>query len=60
MKFRPGQKVRVIKQGLRYKGHKYIGKCGTIIHASKHGFHVVMDDTGNEATFFEDELEAVR
>lgn len=59
MKFVPGQKVRVVKQGLRYKGHKYIGKCGVIRHASGFGYHVIMDDTGSEATFFEEELEAV-
>ena len=59
MKFSPGQKVRIIKQGVRYKGHSHIGKCGTVIHASEFGYHVIMDDTGVEATFFEDELEPV-
>ena len=57
MKFHPGQKVRIIKQGVRYKGHNYVGQHGTVIHVSKYGYHVALDDTGNEATFFEDELE---
>lgn len=58
MKFIPGQKVKIVKQGIRYRGHNYAGMVGTIIQASQHGYHVVLAYTGKEATFFEDELEA--
>lgn len=57
MKFKPKDEVKVVKTRKLYGGHTYLGKRGTIIHASEQGYHILMD-TGKEATFFEDELEA--
>lgn len=60
MKFHLGQRVRVVKQGIRYKGHNHLGKTGEVREVSEYGYHVLLDGTsGKEATFFEDELEAV-
>lgn len=57
MKYHPGQKVRVAKQGIRYKGHNYVGMLGRVVQASEYGYHVVLDSSNEELTFFEDELE---
>lgn len=58
MKFHLGQKVRVVK--LRGQTKDYLGKTGEVREVSEHGYHVLLDDTGQEATFFENELEGVR
>ena len=57
MNFHIGQKVRVVKLREQYKN--YLGKTGVVREGSKYRYHIVMDETGQEATFFEDELEEV-
>ncbi len=58
MRFKPKDRVKVIKTRKLYGGHTYLGKIGEVTHASEKGYHILMD-TGKEATFFEDELEAL-
>lgn len=59
MKFRVGTKVRVVRLLDKFTNPKYLGKVGTVQNADDYGYHVVMDNTGSDATFMESELEAV-
>ena len=56
MKFKPKDRVRVVKMRKLFSAHVFLNKEGVVKHVGR-GYHVLMDD-GREATFFEDELEA--
>lgn len=58
MKYHLGQRVKVVKLRGSYSKN-YLGKVGEVREISEYGYHIILDETGQEATFFEDELEAV-
>lgn len=59
MKFRVGTKVRVVRLLDKFTNPKYLGKVGRVVNVSEVGYHVLLNDWSDEATFMEGELEAI-
>ena len=56
MKFRDGQRVKVVKVG-KDGDPKHVGQHGVVMTATPFGLKVLLDTWDEEAIFFESELE---